>query len=302
MRSTFLAANQAEAAPSFNFDAFKARQGETAIASPGGAIDYNESGAGPTIVLVPGSCSTGAAWRPIVSHLEDNFRCVTTSLLGYGRTAERRTAGDTDISHEAEVLEEVVIHAGRPVHLVGHSFGGLAALAVALRNRVPLLSLVIIEAPAPEVLRQAREHTYYLAFRKMSGAYIDAFEAGERTAIASMIDFYGGPGTFAAWPERVRGYALQTTTVNIIDWQSAYGFPLSPSKLAKVTIPALVLRGGASHPAIQRANELLAQGMANASLATLVGSAHFMISTHPREVAGMIAQHVANTGPAAPEI
>jgi pimeloyl-ACP methyl ester carboxylesterase len=302
MRSTFQAANRAEAAPSFNFDAFEALQDKTAIASPGGAIDYNESGAGPTIVLVPGSCSTGAAWRPIVSHLEDTFRCVTTSLLGYGRTAERRTAGDTDISHEAKVLEEVVIHAGGPVHLVGHSFGGLAVLAVALRNRVPLLSLMIIEAPAPEVLRQAREYTYYLAFRKMSDAYIDAFEAGERTAIAAMIDFYGGPGTFAAWPERVRGYALQTTAVNIMDWQSAYGFPLSPTILAKVEIPALVLRGEASHPAIKRANELLARGMANASLATLAGSAHFMISTHPREVAGMITQHIANAGPAAPEI
>jgi len=32
-----------------------------------GHIDYDESGEGPTIVLVPGSCSTGAAWRPIVA-------------------------------------------------------------------------------------------------------------------------------------------------------------------------------------------------------------------------------------------
>jgi pimeloyl-ACP methyl ester carboxylesterase len=109
-----------------------------------------------------------------------------------------------------------------------------------------------------------------------------------------MIDFYGGPGTLAAWPERVRGYALQTTAINIMDWQSAYGFPLSPTILAKVEIPALVLRGEASHPAIKRANELLAQSMANSSLAALAGAAHFMISTHPGEVAGMIAQHVAH--------
>ena len=33
-----------------------------------GNIDYDESGQGPTIVLVPGSCSTGAAWRPVISH------------------------------------------------------------------------------------------------------------------------------------------------------------------------------------------------------------------------------------------
>jgi len=31
-----------------------------------GRIDYDECGAGPTVVLVPGSCSTGAAWRPVI--------------------------------------------------------------------------------------------------------------------------------------------------------------------------------------------------------------------------------------------
>src|SRR5262249_42013167 len=153
-----------------------------------------------------------------IAQLEDDFRCVTTSLLGYGRTAERRTADDSDISYEAEVLEEVVARAGGPVHLVGHSFGGLTALAVALRKRVPLLSLMIIEAPAPEVLRQAGEHQHYQAFRKMTEAYFGAFEAGDTAAIEAMIDFYGGSGTFASWPARVRAYAVETTATNIMDW------------------------------------------------------------------------------------
>ena len=30
-----------------------------------GRIDYHETGAGPTVVLLPGSCSTGAAWRVV---------------------------------------------------------------------------------------------------------------------------------------------------------------------------------------------------------------------------------------------
>ena len=38
-----------------------------------GAIDYAENGAGPTVVLVPGSCSTGAAWRPVLSALATAF-------------------------------------------------------------------------------------------------------------------------------------------------------------------------------------------------------------------------------------
>src|SRR6202171_1422517 len=111
------------------------------IEEPRGRIDFNECGSGPTIVLAPGSCSTGAAWRPVIATWNDRFHCVTTSLLGYGGTVERRTASDPAISHEAEALESVVSKAGSRVHLVGHSFGGLVAIAVALRKRVSLASL-----------------------------------------------------------------------------------------------------------------------------------------------------------------
>jgi pimeloyl-ACP methyl ester carboxylesterase len=45
------------------------------IEEPRGRIDYDECGAGPTIVLVPGSCSTGAAWRPVMATWNGQFRC-----------------------------------------------------------------------------------------------------------------------------------------------------------------------------------------------------------------------------------
>jgi pimeloyl-ACP methyl ester carboxylesterase len=257
-----------------------------------GRIDYGESGDGPTVVLVPGSCSTGAAWRPMIAQWNNGFRCVTTSLLGYGGTAERRTAGDADISHQAEMLEAVIRHAAAPVHLVGHSFGGLTALAVALRKRAPLRSLTILEAPAPEILRHQGEHQHYRAFRQMTDAYFAAFDAGESAAIERMIDFYGGAGTFAGWPQRVRDYAVATTPVNMLDWASAYGFALTPALLAGVEIPTLVLWGEASHPAIARANQLLGRCIPNASVATIDGAAHFMIATHAKEAAALIAEHV----------
>jgi pimeloyl-ACP methyl ester carboxylesterase len=256
-----------------------------------GNIDYDESGRGPTIVLVPGSCSTGAAWRPVVAQWQDRFRCVTTSLLGYGGTAERRSLVDTDISHEAEILEAVIRRAACPVHLVGHSFGGLSALAVALRNKVPLLSLSILEAPAPEILRQMGEHQQYRRFREMTDVYFSMFHAGDRNAIEQMIDFYGGAGTFAGWPQRVRDYAVATTGVNILDWAAGYGFRLTPALLAQISIPTLVLWGENSHPAVRRANQLLAQ-CTDASVSAIGGAAHFMISTHANEVALALARHV----------
>jgi hypothetical protein len=44
------------------------------IDDAGGSIDYEEAGAGRTLVLVPGSCSTGAAWRPVTTVWGGAFR------------------------------------------------------------------------------------------------------------------------------------------------------------------------------------------------------------------------------------
>jgi pimeloyl-ACP methyl ester carboxylesterase len=257
-----------------------------------GRIDYEASGSGPAMVLVPGSCSTGAAWRPVIGVLQDQFRCVTTSLPGYGGTAERRPAGDPSIAYLAEALECVVRKAGQPIHLVGHSFGGLVALAVALRKRVRLASIAMIEPPAIELLLECGEAEHYRAFGRMAERYVANFHGRERDAIAAMVDFYGGAGTFASWPSRVRDYAVATTAVNITDWASAYGFRLSEDMLSALDLPALVLCGGASHPAMRRLCSLLGASIGGAHQATIDGAAHFMIATHAGEVARCVAEHV----------
>jgi pimeloyl-ACP methyl ester carboxylesterase len=264
-----------------------------------GNIDYDENGQGPTIILVPGSCSTGAAWRPVIGQFQNRFRCVTTSLLGYGGTAERRSALDCDIGHEAEMLEAVIRRAGGPVHLVGHSFGALGALAVALRHKAPLASLSILEAPGPGLLRQMGEYHHYRAFREMTDFYFSLFQAGERSAIAQMVDFYGGPGTFAGWPQRVRDYAAETTAVNMLDWAGAYRFQPARASLAAIGVPTLVIWGENSHPAARRANQLVAQ-CTGASVVMLRGASHFMITTHAPEVAHALTQHVTTL--AAPDL
>jgi pimeloyl-ACP methyl ester carboxylesterase len=264
------------------------------IDAPSGRIDYDESGAGPTVVLVPGSCATGAAWRPMIEAWEGRFRCVTTSLLGYGGTAERRSASDPSIGHEVEAVEAVIRRAGGgAVHLVGHSFGGLVGVAVALRGAVPLASLAVLEAPAMELLRERPEDAeHHRAFRAMNEAYFTAFARGEKEAVAAMIDFYGGAGTYASWPDRVRAYAVETTAVNILDWQTAYAFPLTAAGLAAIGVTTLVLWGGASHPAARRANALLGQAIPGAATAIVAGAAHFMIATHAGEAARLVAAHI----------
>jgi pimeloyl-ACP methyl ester carboxylesterase len=218
---------------------------------------------------------------------------VTTSLLGYGDTDECRTTSDASIDHECLAVEQVIERAGGRVHLVGHSFGGLVALAVALRGHAALASLTIFEAPAVGFLGGAGDENHYRAFRNLTDGYFGAYRGGDREAIAAMIDFYGGSGTFASWSQRVRAHAIETTPVNMLDWASAYAFAPSNVSLSALDIPTHVTVGAMSHPAVQRANESIVQRIPGAVLSQIGGAAHFMIATHPEQVAKIIADRVA---------
>jgi pimeloyl-ACP methyl ester carboxylesterase len=260
----------------------------------GRTVDYEEAGAGPCLLFVPGSFGTTAAWRPIGEQLKDRYRIVSTSLPGYGRTPECRALSDPPIAVEAEIVEAVAEHAAGPVHLIGHSFGGVVCAAVALRRRVGLKSLTLLEANICDLLRQAGDSGLYDEVRRLSDAYIAAFQAGEADAARRVIDFWSGAGTFDGLPAPVRDYAIRTTPANIRDWPSMYGWDRPLADYATITCPVLVVRGAQSHPATRRMAEILADICPHARLADIADASHLMIGTHPREVAALIAEHVGN--------
>ncbi len=260
-----------------------------------GSIEYHERGDGPVLVLVPGSFSTGAAWRSVVRALQRPWRVVTTSLLGYGDTAERRDASGPRMEDEIQVLESVLRRAGRghPVHVVGHSFGAQVALATAVRGRVPIASLCLIEPPCPALLRIPGDRAHLEAFRTMTDRYGAAWGAGDGAAARNVIDFYGGAGSFDRFPASVRDFVMRTTPANLLDWQIAYADRTSAYAYASATVPTLVLRGELAHPAVRRSNELVAQALPHADLIYVADAGHFMIATHPADVAALVEAHAS---------
>ena len=256
-----------------------------------GRIDYDEAGSGPTVVLVPGSWGTRSAWREVVAALDGRYRIVTTSLLGYGGTDERRATGDIPIACEAEIVEAVIARAGCPVHLVGHSFGGAVCLAVAARRIAALRSLAVIEPTAFGLLQESGESALYEQVTAMREGYFRAFANGEMDAARRVIDFFGGQGNFDALPQRMREYVVATTPANVLDWRTGFVAPLPP--FGDISVPSLVVRGEHGHRSIARISEILADTIPNASLTTVAGAGHFMMATHAAEVARLIGRSVS---------
>jgi epoxide hydrolase 4 len=108
---------------------------------------------GPLVLLLHGFPELSESWREVLPRLaEAGFRAVAPDLRGYGGT-ERPARGydlDTlveDIAHLAGHLQP-----GRPVHLVGHDWGGVIACHLAATRPELVDRLVVINAVPPGVL------------------------------------------------------------------------------------------------------------------------------------------------------
>jgi len=258
-------------------------------------VEYSESGAGPALLLLPGSFGTGSGWKAVTDRLTRGYRLVTTSLLGYGATAERRPLGNATMRQQTEVIDLILDRIGEPAHVIGHSFGGLSAVAHAIDGEIKPASLMLIEANPYALLRTAGEAALHAMFGRMTREYFAEFEAGRADAARHVIDFYGGDGTFAAFPAKVRDYVMKTTPTNIRDWSSGTPFEPPLSAYRQIAATTLVVRGGNGHPAMMRLAEILAETIPDTRLETVAGGSHFLPATHPAELARLLDAHVEAT-------
>jgi pimeloyl-ACP methyl ester carboxylesterase len=247
---------------------------------------------------VPGSYSTPSAWKPIQRLLAPHWRCVATSLCGYGQTAETRSLTDCGMEHELRVVMSVARRAPGPIHLVGHSFGGTVALALALSRQVEVASLALFEANPLDLLR-AGHADLHRATRGMSQDFEAAVRSGECDSPARIIDFWGGSGAFAAMPAAVQDYCRQTAPANVLDWHCDFGYPINHAELNQLTSPVLVVRGERANPAMVGMSEVLAAQLPQARAAVVAGAGHFLITSHAADCAGLLAAHLDRTHQAA---
>ena len=256
------------------------------------AFDFAETGSGPALPFLPGSFGTGAGWKAVIGHLGDRYRMVTTSLLGYGATPDIRPDGNATMVQQVDLIDRIIDRMGASPHVVGHSYGGLAAIVHALTGRHRPASLVLVEANPLGLLRASSDAVHYGMFTSMTDRYFADFARGDPEAARQVIDFYGGPGTFDSMPPKVRSYIVATTAVNVRDGSSGTTFEPSKETLRSIDIPTTLVRGGDSHPAMHRMSELLHDSISATRLVTVEGGSHFLPSSHPAEIAALIRQHV----------
>ena len=109
--------------------------------------NLHDIGSGPSVMLIHGSgpgVTAWANWRLVMPELSKNYRVVAPDMLGFGFT-ERPTNTqcnvDRWINHAIGILDALDIE---QCDLVGNSFGGGIALALAIRHPHRVRRLILM--------------------------------------------------------------------------------------------------------------------------------------------------------------
>lgn len=128
----------------------------------GGTLRVLEGGEGPPVVLLHGRGHAAPMWFSYLTVLARGRRVLAVDLPGFGLSSPPegalRTAED-GVRFFTEPVEELLqTLAPGPVAVVGHSLGGLVAVELALRGKVPVERLVLIDSMGlgPEMTSLAR--------------------------------------------------------------------------------------------------------------------------------------------------
>lgn len=268
------------------------------------SIAYNQFGqptGASSVVCLPSTGLSGLQWRRLAKLLCDRGHEVfTVDLIGYGGSDDwPRARGPFTTDYDIDVVESLMQLCSGPIHVVGHSYGGRLALLAGLRRPERLRSLALFEPTCFGVLRSTGD--------EIGIAELEAYDAdqqfladefgGSEAWVERFVDYWSGAGSFTELDQDQRRAWLRASQKMFEEVRETAldSVPHQAYVDALGQVPLLLLSGAASTLAGRRCCELLAQVMPNARHIELPEVGHMAPLLSSREVAKLIAHHIART-------
>lgn len=274
----------------------------TSLEVNGAQLAVYEAGAGDALFLVHGGVSDLRSWSNQLPVLSEYFRTICYSRRYHLPNAPIPETAPDPIQVHVDDLGHIIEQSGAsPAHVVGHSWGGLITLILALQKPHLCRSLVLIEPPTvslhieipPRPLQLIRllVRSPRLGFAiaklgaKALGPAEKAFRRGDDKAA---IEFFGrgvlgddvfnnlSPERFKqVWDNRGpdRAQALHQ------EFPDLRGAPVS-----KIALPVLLISGSRSPPVFRLLNEYLVGQLPNGQHQVVSGASHIVQEDSPKEL------------------
>ena len=255
----------------------------------GRALAYREVGHGAPLVLVHGSPGDGRAWAKVASRLAGQFRVLTPDLPGYGESDPLPEAASGRTAAMAAAVAALIAACGEPAWLCGHSYGGNVALHASLRQADVIQGLALFEPVCFRALALAGQRQILESATQYFQSYTDRVAAGDVDAVADMVDYWFGAGTFPQLPQPMQAYLRGAAAANATDVRAALDEAMTVRQFADFSRPALLAYGDRSPAVVPAIIAALGRLLANAQSQTIRGANHGMLDSHPDAVAALIA-------------
>ncbi|WP_424984863.1 alpha/beta fold hydrolase [Microbulbifer sp. S227A] len=251
-------------------------------------------GHGPrTVLALHCTIAHSGAWRGVATAMEDEITLRAPDMFSHGRSPDWDETDDFP-----DLMNRAIGHLlDRPADVVGHSFGALLALRLAVERPHLVRSLTLIEPvffaiamqDAPEDIAHERE-----TMRPVNAA----LAAGDRALAARLFNRAWGDGA-TRWPAlRQETRAAMTRGIHVLPASHAAIYDdraglLRPGRLPSLNMPVMLLRGGKSASIMTTVVAGLARRIPHSETRVVEGAGHMLPITHPKDTASHLRRQFA---------
>jgi pimeloyl-ACP methyl ester carboxylesterase len=226
-----------------------------------------------TVLLLHSGGFTSRQWRKLAEALAPTHRVVAPDLTGYGARPRWPVGTPFHFQTDVELVAEL---ATEPMHVVGHSYGGLIALQLALQHPDRVRSLSLYEPVAFGILDEP----------------LPAFSAFDGDPwLAAFVEWWNGAGAWQKLPPETQA-AFRDVGWKLSEEVRSLMADRTGARYAEIRQPTLLLGGGKTPAPERRVLEALAVTLPHATLRIFPELGHMGPITAAAVVNAAIVEHV----------
>jgi pimeloyl-ACP methyl ester carboxylesterase len=261
---------------------------KTVTSKDGTTIAFEQSGKGPTVVLVSAALADRDGTAKLAKLLSQNFTVINYDRRGRGKSTDTHPYA---VEREVEDIDALMDTAGGSLYLFGSSSGAVLALEAAskLGNRVKGLFLYeppfIVDNSRPPMPEDLAEQVNKLVVANRSNDAVKLF-------------FHQGMGIPTVFVTMMRvlmpGWSKMTGMAHTIPYDLAVlagtqtGKPLPATRWASDQAPTLVMVGSKSEAFFHSSAKELVGMLPNAQYRVLEGGSHAAVMLTPKDLAAAV--------------
>lgn len=247
------------------------------------------------VVLLHSGGMSSRQWRKLGELLTPQYRVIAPDFLGSGSNPPWPPNAPFDFHEDVTAIAESIAGESEPVHVVGHSYGGLIALTLARLHPSRVRSVAVFDPVAFGVLHGANDEAALADLARTAPVLrpADPATGGNEAWLEAFVDYWNGPGTWRAMPAPSRSAFLAVGRKVFLEVESLSRDLTPVEAYAALAVPILILVGERSPLAARRVAEILCAGLPSALLHEVAGAGHMGPISHAGEVNALIARHLA---------